>query len=119
MQEREELLSQLESRPDTMWKTGTIWSFRNEAKIYGSPMFDSAMAAVCGDAADPLPQVISALRAAPAPFVSAPAQSTAEADEPAALTPTKEAAAAHNLDSSGSLAMRTAVPLPEQATQLL
>ncbi len=71
LQERDELLTQLESKPDAMWKSGTFWSFRNEAKVYGSPMFDSAWADCNGLAADPLPQVISQLRAAPVPSVPA------------------------------------------------
>lgn len=42
--ERSELLSQLERRPDSIWKVWMCWSFRNDAKIYGSPMFDDALA---------------------------------------------------------------------------
>lgn len=58
------------TRPEVMWKTGSFWSFRNEAKVYGSPMFDSAWAAVTDQAADPLIAVIAALRAAPVPFAT-------------------------------------------------
>lgn len=42
--ERSELLGQLERRPDAIWKVWMCWSFRNDAKIYGSPMFDDALA---------------------------------------------------------------------------
>jgi hypothetical protein len=61
------LLAQLEKKPDAMWKSGTFWTFRNEAKVYGSPMFDSAWADCNGLAIDPLPQVIAQLRSAPVP----------------------------------------------------
>ena len=61
------MLAQLEKKPDAMWKTGTFWTFRNEAKVYGSPMFDSAWADCNGLAVDPLPQVIAQLRSAPVP----------------------------------------------------
>ena len=64
-----------------MWKSGTLWSFRNDGKVYGSPMFDSAWADCNGLAADPLPQVISQLRAAPVP--SEPASPQEPAGDPA------------------------------------
>ena len=41
--ERKALLSNLEKAPSHMWPTGTIWSFQNSAKIYGSPMLDDAI----------------------------------------------------------------------------
>ena len=85
LQERDELLTQLESKPDAMWKSGTFWSFRNEAKVYGSPMFDSAWADCNSLAADPLPQVISQLRAAPVPSV--PASPREPAGNPLDSTP--------------------------------
>ena len=66
-QERDELLALLEKKPDAMWKSGTFWTFRNEAKVYGSPMFDSAWADCNGLAVNPLPQVIAQLRSAPMP----------------------------------------------------
>ena len=34
-------MEQLDRRPDAMWRTGTLWSFRNEAKVYGSPALDA------------------------------------------------------------------------------
>lgn len=116
MQEREELLTQLEKRPESMWKTGTIWSFRNEAKVYGSPMFDSAWAAVHGRQTDPLPRVIAVLRASPVPFVSAPTQSMSVAEEPsasAAQTPAKVALAQRSEDANGSVAVLNASAEPE------
>jgi hypothetical protein len=39
-QERAWLLEHIEKQPEGMWKN-FMWSFRNEAKIYGSPMFDA------------------------------------------------------------------------------
>jgi hypothetical protein len=32
-QDRGDLVDQLEKRPDAMWRTGTIWSFKNDAKV--------------------------------------------------------------------------------------
>lgn len=69
MQDRADLLDQLEKRPDAMWRTGTLWSFRNEAKTYGSPMLDTVwceMSRAAGGA-DPLPGVLAELRDAPVP----------------------------------------------------
>ena len=80
-QERDELLAQLEKKPDAMWKSGTFWTFRNEAKVYGSPMFDSAWADCNGLAVDPLPQVIAQLQSAPVPS----AAETSPAPEPTSL----------------------------------
>ena len=35
-------MDHIEKRPDANWKAGSsMWSFRNEARVYGSPMFDS------------------------------------------------------------------------------
>ena len=41
--ERKNLLEMLERNPSNMWPTGTIWSFQNKAKVYGSPMLDHAI----------------------------------------------------------------------------
>jgi len=41
--DRKLLLEQLEHRPDSMWKVGTIFTFKNESKIYGSPMLDTVL----------------------------------------------------------------------------
>ena len=62
----------MERRPDAMWRTGTQWSFRNEAKVYGSPMLDSAWLTVssssAGEEVDPLPGVLAELKAAEVPM---------------------------------------------------
>jgi hypothetical protein len=61
----------MERRPDAMWRTGTQWSFRNEAKVYGSPMLDSAWLTVSSTSAgevDPLPGVLAELKAADVPM---------------------------------------------------
>jgi hypothetical protein len=42
--QRKAQIEQLKTKPDAMWKTGTIWSFRNESKTYGSPWMDAALA---------------------------------------------------------------------------
>ena len=34
-QDRADLAEQLEKRPDAMWRTGTLWSFKNDAKASG------------------------------------------------------------------------------------
>mmetsp|Transcript_11397 Transcript_11397/g.31701 ORF Transcript_11397/g.31701 Transcript_11397/m.31701 type:complete len:1269 (-) Transcript_11397:54-3860(-) len=33
----------LSERPHQLWKTGTNWSFKNSAKVYGSPWLDAAL----------------------------------------------------------------------------
>ncbi len=35
-QDRADLAEQLEKRPDAMWRTGTLWTFKNEAKASGA-----------------------------------------------------------------------------------
>ena len=65
-QEREALFEMVEKRPDTMWRTSTMYSFRNEAKVYGSPMLDAAWSRAAPDAPpDPIPALLEALRAVP------------------------------------------------------
>ena len=36
------MIKTLEEAPEKMWKTGTLWSFKNAAKVYGSPWLDAA-----------------------------------------------------------------------------
>ena len=74
MQDRDQLIDHLEKRPEAMWKIGTIWTFKNEAKVYGSPMFDTVWLQTQqqGSLQDHMPEVISLLRSAPLPK-SAPA----------------------------------------------
>lgn len=67
MQEREEVLQHIEKRPESMWKINTMWSFRNESKMYGSPMFDAVWARTTSDAVNKMPEVIEGLRQAPVP----------------------------------------------------
>jgi hypothetical protein len=40
LQERSKLLSHIATQPERQW-TSSCWSFKNEAKVYGSPMFDA------------------------------------------------------------------------------
>lgn len=104
--ERDDLLQHLEKRPDAMWRTGSIWSFRNDDKIYGSPMFDRAVWRAKGEGANPLPALLATLRAAPLPFgrrtaaaaVLLPVDGGASAGGAAALT---NGTAAHG-NSGGS-----------------
>ena len=69
LQDRDQLIDHLEKRPETMWKIGTIWTFKNEAKVYGSPMFDAVWAGMQPERclSDPMPELISKLRSAPLP----------------------------------------------------
>jgi hypothetical protein len=66
LQDRDQLIDHLEKRPEAMWKIGTIWTFRNEAKVYGSPMFDAVWSQIQSEGilADRMPEVISSLRSA-------------------------------------------------------
>jgi hypothetical protein len=41
--ERKELFKALRKNKHQSWPTTTSWSFKNPAKVYGSPMFDDAM----------------------------------------------------------------------------
>lgn len=41
--ERKALLAHLEKNPDRSWPTTWRWSFRNPAKVYGSPFIDDAI----------------------------------------------------------------------------
>eukprot|EP00803_Ostreobium_quekettii_P008883 evm.model.scf_335EXC.9 EVM.evm.TU.scf_335EXC.9 scf_335EXC:53090-63556(+) len=45
--QRAHMINMLQNRPETMWPTGTIWSFKNTAKVYGSPMLDQALRRSC------------------------------------------------------------------------
>ncbi len=69
MQDRDQLIDHLEKRPEAMWKIGTVWTFKNEAKVYGSPMFDAVWAGMQPERclSDPMPELISKLRSAPLP----------------------------------------------------
>lgn len=69
LQDRGDLIDQLDKRPDAMWRTGTLWSFRNEAKVYGSPMLDAVWCELSRGTGggDPLPGVLSELRGAAVP----------------------------------------------------
>lgn len=80
-QDRNQLIDHIDKRPEGMWKIGTIWSFRNEAKVYGSPMFDAVWAQTMpGALPDPMPEVLQKLRSAPLPRASDAARSAAEDD---------------------------------------
>ena len=87
LQERNELLEHLDRRPDSMWRTGTQWSFKNEARVYGSPMLDAAWAELVagqlGGGDNPLPAMIAELRAAPIPFTAtSPVKGRGKAKKP-------------------------------------
>lgn len=68
LQEREDLLEHIEKRPDAMWKS-SMWSFRNDAKVYGSPMHDAVWSSITGQAPEiNLEEMLSHLQAAALPF---------------------------------------------------
>lgn len=68
VQDRQALLDHIEKRPESMWKIGTMWSFRNEAKVYGSPIFDAVWSqCLPGSLQDPMPAVLQKLRSAALP----------------------------------------------------
>ena len=65
--DRREMLDHLASKPDGMWKTGTLWQFKNESKYYGTPMLDQAWYQVTGKGTDPMPQLLKKLKSAKVP----------------------------------------------------
>lgn len=81
VQDRNHLIDHIEKRPEGLWKIGTNWSFRNEGKIYGSPMFDAVWAETVADApANPMPEVLQKLKSAHLPRASENARAPAEED---------------------------------------
>lgn len=50
LKQRPHMLTLIKNKPDALWPTGTIWSFRNTGKMYGSPMHDRAIAKSKGEA---------------------------------------------------------------------
>ena len=67
MQERDEVIQHIEKRPEAMWKINTMWSFKNELKMYGSPMFDAVWAKTTSECSNKMNEVVSALRTANVP----------------------------------------------------
>ncbi len=66
-QDRDEVIQHIEKRPEAMWKINTMWSFRNEAKMYGSPMFDAVWAQMTSDCSNRMLEVVQSLRHARVP----------------------------------------------------
>ena len=56
------MLDQISNRPDSMWKTGTIWSFKNDAKVYGTPMLDQAWFEITGQGENSVSKVLEKLK---------------------------------------------------------
>lgn len=68
MKERNEMVYHIQHNPHAMWRTGTLWSFKNEAKVYGSPMLDAAWLEIRGEQdQSPLPTVVATLNQAKIP----------------------------------------------------
>lgn len=67
LKDRDEVIQHIEKRPEAMWKINTMWSFRNEAKMYGSPMFDAVWAQMTSDCSNKMPEVVQSLRHARVP----------------------------------------------------
>ncbi len=61
------MIQHIEKRPEAMWKINTMWSFRNEAKMYGSPMFDAVWAQITSDCSNRMLEVVQSLRHARVP----------------------------------------------------
>ena len=59
--ERKTLLAHLEKNPDRSWPTTWRWSFRNPAKVYGSPFIDDAIRVGSGDDRK-TPELVRAMR---------------------------------------------------------
>lgn len=106
--DRAAMLEHVATRPDAMWKVGTLWSFKNEGKVYGSPAFDSRWSELTGEFEDPMPELLAELRGAWVPYgtkgaagasaaakaaASAPAPAPAPAAAPDAPAPAAAAAA--------------------------
>lgn len=71
--DRDGILTHIEKRPDSSWKAGkdSMWSFRNEAKVYGSPMHDAVwedMTTGGQKGTSALQEAVRSLRAAPVPW---------------------------------------------------
>lgn len=61
------MLQHIDKRPESMWKINTMWSFRNESKMYGSPMFDAVWARFTAESANNMQEVVMSLRQASVP----------------------------------------------------
>ena len=59
--ERKILLTHAEKNPDRAWPTTWRWSFRNPAKVYGSPFIDDAVRASLGEPRK-TPELVRAMR---------------------------------------------------------
>eukprot|EP00210_Caulerpa_lentillifera_P005634 g5387.t1 len=55
--QRPKMLRSIERKPENPWQLGTIWSFKNQERIYGTPMLDAAI-----EASKNLPHAGNALR---------------------------------------------------------
>ncbi|GMH38444.1 hypothetical protein BSKO_06328 [Bryopsis sp. KO-2023] len=70
------MLEQIEKRPDAMWKFGSMFSFRNEHKVYGSPMFDSMWRGEAIGGEGGLKTLVEELKNAPVPVCTTKRQSS-------------------------------------------
>eukprot|EP00873_Tetraselmis_striata_P018722 jgi/Tetstr1/438986/TSEL_027478.t1 len=61
--ERKQMLDMIEKTPNRYFPTSFIWSFKNPAKIYGSPQLDAAIASAMGKEGR-LAEIIADLRSA-------------------------------------------------------
>jgi hypothetical protein len=70
LQERAWLLEHIAKRPEAQWKACALFSFRNEAKVYGSPMFDAVYREVKEGVSRgvPLGQLVTQLKTRPLPW---------------------------------------------------
>lgn len=57
-------MEQIQLRPELPWRSNSMWTFKNEAKIYGSPMFDTVWAKLNGSEEDSMTELIDRLNKA-------------------------------------------------------
>ena len=110
LKERAAQLALLVESPGAMWPVGTLWSFKNTQRLYGTPMLDAAIARLRGEPST-LPRVVEELMAHDVKPLAPPAPSGA-LFAAASGTPSDSGA-----PSSGEPAMEDALPDAHLETQ--
>ncbi|KXZ45516.1 hypothetical protein GPECTOR_53g102 [Gonium pectorale] len=71
--DRASVLKHIETCPDAQWRTSLPFNFRNDAKIYGSPMFDQIYLEAIGQPErNPMPAVLQHLKEVKTPLQAKP-----------------------------------------------
>jgi hypothetical protein len=105
LKDRAAQLALVSDSPGAMWPAGTLWSFKNPGRLYGSPMLDAAIARSRKEETV-LPQIIAQLMAhgvaqptaAGAPRAAAKADEQGVAAEPAQPAEAQPVAAQAGVD---------------------